>query len=66
MKINANLTKIIGRSEDKKWVALSRDRSKLVGSNNSLEKLREELGTKKDSVVYMKVLSSDTEFVCVV
>lgn len=61
--MNTNLTKIIGRSEDKKWVALSRDRNTLVGSNDSLEKLREELGTKKDNVVYMKVLSSDTEFV---
>lgn len=62
MRINANLTKVIGKEQEKKWVALSKDRRQLIGSSGSLLELREKLGNKKDEVVYMKVLPSDTEF----
>lgn len=62
MKINSDLTKVIGKEQEKKWVALSKDRRKLIGSSKSLSSLREKLGGRMDDVIYMKVLSSDTEF----
>ena len=62
MKINADLTKVLGKSHEQKWVALSKDRRLVMGSSESLPALREKLGDKKDKVVYMKVLSSDMEF----
>lgn len=62
MKVNTDLTKVIGKEQEKKWVALSKDRRQLIGSSDSLSALREKLGSRMDNVIYMKVLSSDTEF----
>lgn len=66
MKINDDLTKIIGKAQEKKWVALSKDRSRLIGTGENLLELREKLGKNKDAVVYMKVLPSDIEFAFVI
>lgn len=62
MKINANLTKILSREHEEKWVALSRDRRKVVDFDISLLELRDRLGEKKSNCVYMKVLRSDMEY----
>jgi len=62
MRINADLTKILGKENDEKWVALSQDRRKLIASSESLQELRDRLGERKNDFVYMKVLRSDMEF----
>ena len=61
MKINENLSKILDKSHEKKWVALSPDRSKVLGSSMNLVELKNKVNNKE--VLYMKVLSSDTSFV---
>ena len=58
MKINADLTKIIKKKHEQKWIALSKDRHVIVGSGSNLPTLRKKLGNKKDDVIYMKALSS--------
>jgi len=60
-KINTNLTTILKKEHEKKWVALSSDRREVISSNENLVELRNEIGDRKD-VVYMKVLSSEMEF----
>ena len=60
-KINTNLTTVLKKEHEKKWVALSSDRRKVISSNENLVELRNEIGDRKD-VVYMKVLSSEMEF----
>ena len=62
MKINADLTKILGKVHETKWVALTKNRRTLIDSADSLTELREKLGRKKNDAVYMKVLPSDMEF----
>lgn len=58
--MNNNLTKILNKSYEGKWVALSSDRRKVLGSANKLVELKNKV-SKKDAL-YMKVLSSDTSF----
>ena len=60
-KINTNLTTVLKKEHEKKWVALSSDRREVISSNENLVELRNEIGDRKD-VVYMKVLSSEMEF----
>ncbi len=62
MKVNTDFTKILSKDSEKQWVALSRDHSVLVGSSEKLADLRTALGSRRNSVVYMKVLPSDREF----
>jgi hypothetical protein len=62
MKVNADLTKVLGRKYDKMWVALSKDRSKVIDSSDTLSGLQAKLGEKRDKVIFMKVLPSDMEF----
>ncbi|MDO8521704.1 MAG: hypothetical protein Q7S08_00250 [bacterium] len=62
MKINADFTKILSAEHEEKWVALSRDRQKVVDFDTSLPELRDRLGAKKSDCVYMKVLRSDVEY----
>ena len=62
MKINADLTKILGTGMAGKWVALSEDRKRLIDSSDSLPELRERLGEKKNQYIYKKVLRSDIEY----
>jgi hypothetical protein len=60
MKKNADFTKILTKSHEKKWVALSPNRSKILGSSANLVKLTNKVNDK--DAIYMKVLSSDTSF----
>lgn len=60
MTRNTDLTNILKKDHENKWVALTEDRTKVVGCSETLIKLQEEVGTKK--VVYMKVLPSDVSF----
>ena len=60
MKINTNLSKILNKSHEKKWVALSHNRSKVLGYSDNLLELKNKVNDK--NVIYMKVLSSDTSF----
>ncbi len=60
MKINPNLHKILTKAHEKKWVALSSDRSKLLGSSSDLVELKNKVNDK--NAVYMKMLPSDTSF----
>ena len=62
MKINANLTKILKKIHEEKWVALSKDRTKVLDFDVSLVKLAERVEKKNRDYVYMKVLRSDTEY----
>ena len=62
MKINTDFTKILKRDNEKKWIALTRDRRRVVGANENLIELRKKLGDQKNDVIYMKVLPSDMEF----
>jgi hypothetical protein len=60
MKINLDLSKILNKSHERMWVALSPDRAKVLDYSNNLLELKNKLKTK--DVVYMKVLPSDTSF----
>jgi hypothetical protein len=62
MKANADFTKILGTEHEEKWVALSKNRRKVVDFDISLPELRDRLGAKKSNCVYMKVLRSDMEY----
>lgn len=62
MKVNADLTKIVGKEHEQKWVALSKDRSKLIDSAENLSALRERFGERKNDYIYMRVLRSDMEY----
>ncbi|HEY4487748.1 MAG TPA: hypothetical protein VI483_03230 [Candidatus Paceibacterota bacterium] len=62
MKINADLTKILAKKHEEKWVALSKDRTKVLDYDISLVKLSDRVEKKNRDFVYMKVLRSDTEY----
>jgi hypothetical protein len=62
MKTNTDLTKVLTKDTEGKWVALSADRKRLIDSGESLPELRERLGKRKDDYMYMKVLRSDIEY----
>jgi len=51
-----DLTRILTKDMEHKWVALSRDYKKVVGSAKNLSVLKDQMGEKK--VIYMKVPSS--------
>ncbi|OGC85275.1 hypothetical protein A3F55_00725 [Candidatus Adlerbacteria bacterium RIFCSPHIGHO2_12_FULL_53_18] len=57
MKGALNLHKIIEAKHEKKWIALSRDKTKIVAFDESLMELKQKIGDQK--VVYMKVPSAD-------
>ncbi|MEI7709299.1 MAG: hypothetical protein WCI76_01125 [bacterium] len=60
MKKNSDFTKILNKSHERKWVALSPDRYSVLGSSDNLVELKDKVNNK--DAVYMKVLSSDTSF----
>lgn len=60
MKKNTDLTKILNKSHENKWVALSANRSKVLGSSDSLITLQKKISEK--GVSYMKVLPRDSSF----
>ena len=57
---NTNFTKILNKSHENKWVALSSDRSKVLGASDDLIRLKNKVNIK--NAVYMKVLPTDTSF----
>ena len=57
MKNNRNLHKVIKTEHEKKWVALSRDKSKVIDFDSSLIKLKEKI--RGQQVTYMKVPPAD-------
>lgn len=62
MKVNADLTKILGKEHEEKWVALTKKQDKLVDFADTLKVLRDRLGERKNDYVYMRVLRSDLEY----
>jgi len=58
MNRGRDLSKIITKAHENKWVAFSSDYRRVVASASALSTLRKEVGKKK--VVYMKVPRSDT------
>lgn len=62
MKLNADLTKVIGKEHEDKWVALTKDHKKLVDCGATLKALRNRLGECKNDYIYMRVLRSDMEY----
>lgn len=62
MKVNANLTKVLKKVHEEKWVALSKDQTKVLDFDSSLVKLANRVEKKTKDYVYMKVLRSDTEY----
>ncbi len=61
MRKNTNFSKILNKTHENKWVALSENRTKVLGSSESLISLKNKINSKK--VVYMKVLPRDTSFI---
>ncbi len=62
MRINANLTKVLKKIHEEKWVALSKDQRKVIDFDPSLMELTKRLGKHENNYVYMKVLRSDMEY----
>ncbi len=62
MKINTDLTKVLKKEHEEKWVALTRDQNEVVDYAEKLMDLRQRVGEDNKDVVYMKVLPSNAEF----
>ena len=62
MKVNADLTKVLSREHEQKWVALTKDHSTLVDFADNLKILRDRLGDHKNDYIFMRVLRSDREY----
>ena len=60
MKKNNDFTKILNKSHENKWVALSSDRYKVLGVADKLIDLTNKIHDK--DAVYMRVLPSDVTF----
>lgn len=54
------LAPVLGKEHQNKWVALSKDRKKVMGYSENLSTLTGKIGTK--DVVYMKVMPGGTKF----
>jgi hypothetical protein len=54
MKAGSNLTKILTKAHENKWVALSSDYKKVVDYSEDLLALRERIGNN-ENIVYIKV-----------
>jgi len=62
MKTNANLTKVLKKVHEEKWVALSSDHSRVIDFDKNLPALTKRMDKKRGRHVYMKVLRSDMEY----
>jgi len=60
MKKNTDLTKILNKIHQDKWVALTPNREKVVGYSDSLVDLKEKIGDKE--VTYVKTRPSGVKF----
>ncbi len=57
MEKGQDLTKVLTKAHEKKWVALTRDYKQVVAYDENLAELDRQVGAK--DVVFMKVPSSD-------
>ena len=57
MKAELNLHRIIKEEHEKNWVALSRDKTKVIAFDENLLELRKKIGDQK--VIFMKVPPAD-------
>lgn len=57
MEAELNLHRIIKEEHEKKWVALSRDKTKVIAFDENLLELKKKIGDQK--VVFMKVPPAD-------
>ncbi len=55
-----DLSKILKRKHEGKWVAISYDYKKIVGYSDNLQKLTKEIRDK--NVIYLKALSSSVRY----
>lgn len=62
MELNNDLMSILGSEHEEKWVALSKDRQKVIDFSADLLELRRRIGETNENVVYMKMLPSNMEF----
>lgn len=62
MKINSDLTNVLKKEHEEKWVALNREQTKVLDASAKLADLTKKLGEKGKDAVYMKVLRSDVEY----
>ena len=61
MRINTDLTKVLKKVHERKWVALSKDQDRVIDYAENLSDLRSRVNNESE-VTYMKVLASDTEY----
>jgi hypothetical protein len=57
---NYDLTKVLKKEHEEKWVALNKEQTKVIDYSSALSELRNRIGEKNREVVYMKVPRSDT------
>jgi hypothetical protein len=62
MKSSTGSSRILKREHEEKWVALNKDRNKVMGFSELLSDLRKKMGEDNTEVVYMKVPRSDTVY----
>lgn len=62
MSMNADLTKIVKKEHEEKWVALSKDHSQVIDFAENLKVLRDRMAEKRNEYVYMRVLRSDMQY----
>ncbi len=59
MSRNYDLTKVINKTHENKWVALTPTRDKVIGSSESLLKLRNQIGSR--AATYMKIVPANAK-----
>lgn len=62
MKPNVDLTKVLSKQHEEKWVALPKTQDRVLAFAEKLPELKKKLGTGQKDVVYLKVPRSDTEY----
>lgn len=62
MKVNTNLTKVIKKEHEGKWVALNNSQTRVVDYAERLRDLSARVGQNNQNVVFMRALRSDTEY----
>lgn len=62
MKVNRNLTKVLKKKHEEKWVALSPNHRKIIDFDPSLASLCDRLGDKQHRYTLMRVPRSDMEY----
>ncbi len=60
MEKQTDLSTVLGREHERKWVALTRDYRNVVAASDTLVALKRQVGDK--DVVYLKVPSSEVVY----